>query len=80
MAAAVLLVLAVWAIVAPYTDGLVGLRVNVRAAIEIADHVIPGIVAGAAALVLLFRPRLALGTGLVAVSYTHLTLPTKRIV
>ncbi len=64
MAAGVLLVAAVWAIVAPYTDGLVGLQVNVRVAVEVADHVIPGIVAGVGAIVLVIRPRLALETGL----------------
>ncbi len=66
MAAVVLLVLAVWAVTAPYADGLVGLQVNVRAAVEVVDHVIPGLVAGAAAMALLLRPSLALGAGLVA--------------
>lgn len=65
MAAVVLLVLALWAIVAPYADGLIGLRVSVRAAVEVADHVIPGLVAGAAAVVLVLRPRLSLEMGLV---------------
>ncbi len=50
LAVVAILVLAAWAIAAPYADSALGLDVNVRPVIEVVDHVVPGVVCILAAL------------------------------
>ena len=51
-AAGVLAAIGAWTVVVPYVGNALGLDVNVRAIVEIVDHVIPGLLVLAAALVL----------------------------
>lgn len=51
--AAVLGASAAWAIAVPYLGRLVGVRLDVPASVEVADHVVPGLVVLAAIVVLM---------------------------
>ena len=51
-AAAVLAAIGAWTVVVPYLGRALGLDVNVAARVEIVDHVVPGLLVFAAALVL----------------------------
>lgn len=54
-----------WAIATPYADSVIGLEVDVRPAVEVVDHVIPGIAVVLAGVALAASPRALLSSGLV---------------
>lgn len=48
---------AIWSIVPPYLGPLVGLELDVEASVEVVDHVLPGVIACAGALIALAEVR-----------------------
>ncbi len=82
-AAGILAALAAWAVTAPYVARAAGLRLDVPARLEIADHVIPGLLALACSIAVLgarpgtLRWLLAAGVALLAglwITATHVPL------
>ncbi len=55
--------LAIWSIVPPYLGPLVGLELDVPASVEVIDHVLPGVIACAAALIALAEVRAGVADG-----------------
>ena len=78
--AALLLAFGVWGLVAPYLARAVGLAVPVAAKVEVVDHVVPGIVVLAVAVLSLLMRRIALVSALLAtlagfwMTATHISL------
>ena len=79
-AAGALTVLAGWAIAAPFADGPLGLAVATAPSVEFVDHVLPGMAAMVAAMVLMTSTRAKLPAALGALlagfwmTATHLPL------
>lgn len=78
--AAIILLFAVWATVAPYAGKRLGLDVNTQSIVEVVDHVVPGLVVIAVFVAALLADRLPLPGALIAVlggfwmSGTHVPL------